>query len=174
MEILLKKDVQGVGRAGDIKKVADGYARNFLIPQGMAIASSGGATKQAKQIREAADRREARERQAALSTAAKLSTVVLNFKARAAETDKLFGSITASDIAHAIEMQTRLEISKRQIELEHPLRELGTHMVPVRLMAGVEPQVKVVIEREGEPEPVIVDAAVIQPIVDEIEIEDEE
>ena len=72
MEILLKKDVTGVGRAGDIKKVADGYARNYLIPQGLAIASSGGATKQSRQIREAADRREARERQAAMSTAEKL------------------------------------------------------------------------------------------------------
>ena len=167
MEILLKKDVKGVGRAGDIKKVADGYARNYLIPQGLAIGSSGGAAKQAKQIREAADRREARERQAALSTAEKLSALVLSFKARAAETDKLFGSITATDIAHAIEMQTGLEISKRQIEMEHPIRELGSHQVPVRLMAGVEPSVTVVVEREGEPEPVIIDASVIHKIVDE-------
>ena len=165
MEILLKKDVKGVGRAGDIKKVADGYARNYLIPQGLAIGSSGGATKQAKQIREAADRREARERQAAMSTAEKLSALVLSFKARAAETDKLFGSITATDIAHAIEMQTGLEISKRQIEMEHPIRELGSHQVPIRLMAGVEPSVTVVVEREGEIEPVITDASVIHEIV---------
>ncbi|MEZ4767772.1 MAG: 50S ribosomal protein L9 [Caldilineales bacterium] len=174
MEILLKKDVKGVGLAGDIKKVADGYARNYLIPQGLAIASSSGAAKQSKQIREAAERRQARERQAAMSTAEKLSAVVLNFKARAAETNKLFGSITASDIAHSIEMETGIEITKRQIELEHPIRELGTHQVPVRLMAGVEPTVTVVVEREGEPEPVIVDAEVIQPIVDEDFQEDEE
>ena len=174
MEILLKKDVTGVGRAGDIKKVADGYARNYLIPQGLAIASSSGATKQSKQIREAADRREARERQAAMSTAEKLRVLVWNFKARAAETDKLFGSITASDIAHAIEMKSGIEISKRQVELEHPIRELGTHQVAVRLMAGVEPEVTVVVEREGEAEPVIVNPEVIKEIVDEIDDTDEE
>ena len=99
---------------------------------------------------------------------------MLNFKARAAETDKLFGSITASDIAHAIEMQSGIEISKRQIELEHPIRELGTHQVAVRLMAGVEPEVTVVVEREGVAEPVIVDPEVIQEIVDEVESADEE
>lgn len=174
MEILLKKDVKGVGLAGDIKKVADGYARNYLIPQGLAIASSSGAAKQSKQIREAAERRHARERQAAMSAAEKLSAVVLDFKARAADTNRLFGSITASDIAHALEMQSGLEINKRQVELEHPIRELGTHQVPIRLMAGVEPMVTVIVEREGEPEPVIVDAEVIQPIVDddvEVEVE---
>lgn len=159
MEVLLKKDVKGVGRAGDIKKVADGYARNYLIPQGLAIVSSGGAAKQAKQIRDASDRREARERTAAMSFAEKLGALTLTFKARAADTDKLFGSITASDIAHAIESQTGHEISKRQVDLEHPLRELGTHRVPVRLMAGVEPEVTVVIEREGEAEPAALAAA---------------
>lgn len=158
MEILLKKDVKGVGRAGDIKKVADGYARNYLIPQGLAIVSSGGATKQAKQIRDAADRREARERKAAMSVAEKLGALTLSFKARAAESNKLFGSITASDIAHAIEMQTGYEIGKRQVDLEHPIRELGTHRVPVRLMSGVEPEVTVVVEREGEAEPEAADS----------------
>ncbi|HRX04934.1 MAG TPA: 50S ribosomal L9 C-terminal domain-containing protein, partial [Anaerolineae bacterium] len=87
---------------------------------------------------------------------------------------KLFGSITASDIAHAIEMKSGIEISKRQVELEHPIRELGTHQVAVRLMAGVEPEVTVVVEREGEAEPVIVNPEVIKEIVDEIDDTDEE
>ena len=153
MEILLKKDVKGVGRAGDVKSVADGFGRNYLIPQGLAIMATPGVAKEAKQIRDAADRRENRERIAAMSLAEKITVLKLTFTARAADTNKLFGSITASDIAQAIEMQIGQEISKRQIELEHPIRELGTHQVPVRLMAGVEPMVTVVVDREGEPEP---------------------
>ena len=151
MDVLLKKDVDGVGLAGDIKSVADGYARNYLIPKGLAIPANKGAAKQAQQIKDAADRRRDRERRAAMSFAEKLEALTLNFKARAAETDRLFGSITASDIALAIEQATGEEIQKRQISLDHPIRQLGTHQVPVRLMAEVVPQVTVVVEREGAP-----------------------
>ena len=150
MNVLLKKDIDGLGHAGDVKKVADGYARNFLFPRGLAIAADKGVAKQASQIKAASERRRERERKAAASFADKLQSLTLNFKARAADTDRLFGSITASDIALAVEQATGHELDKRFIQLEHPLRTLGEHKVPVRLMAGVVPEVTVVVEREGE------------------------
>ncbi|MFZ2488710.1 MAG: 50S ribosomal protein L9 [Anaerolineae bacterium] len=150
MEVLLKQDVKGVGSAGDIKKVAAGYARNFLIPQGLASAANQGAAKQAEQIKAAAQRRQQRERASATSLAERIQGVTLTFHARAAETGKLFGSITASDIAEALEKKLGVEISKRQIDLEHPLRDLGAHQVPVHLMSDLTPAVNVVIEREAE------------------------
>lgn len=153
MEVLLKQDVKGVGRAGDIKTVASGYARNFLIPQGLAMPANKGAAKQAQQIKSAAERKHERERASANSLAERISSLSLVFTARAADTGRLFGSITASDIAEGIQRQLGAEISKRQIDLEHPLRDLGSHQVPVRLMSDVVPEVTVVIEREGEPEP---------------------
>ena len=150
MEVLLKKDVKGVGHAGDIKKVADGYARNYLIPQGLASHANQGAAKQAVQIKSTTERKEERERQSALSLAEKISGLTLTFKARATDTDRLFGSVTASDIAMAIEQAIGQEIAKRQVDLEHPIRDLGTHKVPVHLMSNIVPEVTVVMEREGE------------------------
>ena len=153
MEVLLKQDVKGVGHAGDIKKVAGGYARNFLIPQGLAMPANKGAAKQAEQIKSAAERKNERERATATSLAARINALSLTFHARAADTGRLFGSITASDIVEAMEQKLGVEISKRQIDLEHPLRDLGSHQVPVRLLSDVVPQVTVLIEREGEAEP---------------------
>ncbi len=150
MEVLLKKDVKGVGNAGDIKKVADGYGRNYLIPQGLASQANQGAAKQAVQIKSTTERKEERERQSALSLAEKITALTLTFKARATDTDRLFGSVTASDIALAIEQAVGQEIAKRQVDLEHPIRDLGTHKVPVHLMSNIIPEVTVVIEREGE------------------------
>ena len=150
MEVLLKKDVKGVGHAGDIKKVADGYGRNYLIPQGLASQANQGAAKQAVQIKSTTERKEERERQSALSLAEKINALTLNFKARATDTDRLFGSVTASDIALAIEQAVGQEIAKRQVDLEHPIRDLGMHKVPVHLMSNIIPEVTVVIEREGE------------------------
>ena len=150
MEVLLKKDVKGVGHAGDIKKVADGYGRNYLIPQGLASQANQGAAKQAVQIKLTTERKQERERQSALSLAEKITGLTLTFKARATDTDRLFGSVTASDIAMAIEQATGNEIAKRQVDLEHPIRDLGTHKVPVHLMSTIIPEVTVVVEREGE------------------------
>lgn len=150
MEVLLKQDVKGVGHAGDIKKVASGYARNFLIPQGLAMPADKGAAKQAQQIKSAAERKRDRERASAASLAERISASSLLFTARAADTGRLFGSITASDIAESLQQRLGVEISKRQIELEHPLRDLGSHQVPVHLMSDVIPHVTVVIEREAD------------------------
>lgn len=150
MDVLLKQDIENLGQAGDIKKVADGYARNYLFPRQLAIPADKGATKQANQIKAAAERRRERERKAAASYAEKLQALTLTFHARAADSDRLFGSITAADIALAVEQATGQELDKRAIQLEHPIRNLGTHSVPVRLAPGVVPEITVVVEREGE------------------------
>jgi len=152
MEVILREHVENLGQRGEVVKVADGYARNYLIPQGLVIPANKGTTKQADQIKAAADRRRNREHQAAVSMAERLAALRISFRARASESDRLFGSITTADIAIALEQATGHEINKRQIILEHPLRDLGTHQVPVRLLADVVPEVTVVIEREGEPE----------------------
>ncbi len=148
MEVLLLKDVEGLGQAGQIKKVAGGYARNFLIPRGLAVPADAGARKQAESLREASERRQQRQLSEAQALAARLDGLTLRFKARAGENDRLYGSITNADIAEAIEREIGQAVDRRHIELERPIRELGTHKVPIRLMAKIEPVVTVVVERE--------------------------
>ena len=148
MEILLLKDVKGLGRAGEIKKVAGGYARNFLIPRGFAVPADAGARKRAESLREISQRRQQRQLSEAQTLAAKLSGLVLRFKVKAGEKDRLYGSITNVDIAEAIAREIGQTVDRRHIELTRPIRELGTHQVPIRLLAGIEPVVTVVVERE--------------------------
>ena len=152
MEVMLTKDVEGLGYAGEIKNVAGGYARNYLIPRGLAVPATKGIRKQAAALREAAERRRARQLSEAQALAEKLSQITLRFTAKAGENDRLYGSITSQDIAEAIERETGQAVDRRRIELEHPIRELGTHQVAIRLMSDVVPQVTVVVEREGEEE----------------------
>ncbi len=150
MEVLLLKDVSSLGHAGDVKQVAGGYASNYLIPRGLAVVVTGGVRKQVKDLQDATTRRKARERAHAQALADQLSGLTLNFNARAGESDRLYGSITNADIAVAIEQALGRPMDKRDVLLEHPLRELGTHHVPVKLMGDIKPQVTVVIQREGE------------------------
>lgn len=150
MQVLLKKDVAGLGQAGDIKRVADGYALNFLIPRGLATIATEGAVKQVKQLKEAADRQRQRQQSQAEIIAQKLAGVSLTFTAKAGEGDKLYGSITGADIAEAIAKVTGEVIDKRRVELAHPIKELGTHQVSLRLAPEVVAQVTVIVQREGE------------------------
>ncbi|GAB4557449.1 MAG: 50S ribosomal protein L9 [Anaerolineae bacterium] len=152
MDVLLLKDVEGLGHAGEIKKVAGGYARHFLIPRGLAVIADESARKKAAQIREAAERRRQRQTLEAKALAEKLQALTLTFRVRAGANDRLYGSITAQDIAEAIASQIGQEIDRRLVQLEHPIRELGTHRVPIRLMADIIPKVTVEVVREGETE----------------------
>lgn len=149
MKILLLKDVYKLGRAGDVKKVADGYGRNYLIPQGLAVLATAGAVKQAERIRTEASARRLELNQEMSGVAEKLEGVLLTFPARASETGKLYGSVTTQMIAEALSDKAGVEISRRQIDSQ-PLRNLGEHTVPVRLTVDLIPEVKVVVHREGE------------------------
>jgi large subunit ribosomal protein L9 len=148
MEVLLLKDVEPLGLAGDVKRVSDGYARNFLIPRGLAVAATPGAIRQTEQRQEAATRRQAKELSEAQALAQTLDGVTVSFQARAGDTDRLYGSITNANIAEALEEAVGREVDKRKIDLEEPLKELGTHAVTIRLAPGAEAKVTVVIERE--------------------------
>ncbi len=149
MKVLLIKDVYKLGRAGDVKRVADGYGRNYLIPQGLALLATPGALKQAEHIRESADTRRAILNQEMSGIAKMLSDLTLTFAAKAGETDKLYGSITSQMIVDAIQEKLGVELNRRQIDLE-PIRTLGVHTVSVRLTMDLIPEIKVFVHREGE------------------------
>jgi large subunit ribosomal protein L9 len=148
MKVLLTETVDNLGSAGEVKKVADGYARNFLIPKGLAVAATEGALKQAELRRQDEARRQQRMKMEAESLAKTLSQVTLTFQAKAGEKDKLYGSITNADIAEALERETGQPIDKRKVELEEPIRELGSYYVPIKLLPDFAPRITVIVERE--------------------------
>lgn len=151
MKVLLLKDVYKLGRAGDVKKVADGYGRNFLIPQRLAVLATPGAVKQAEKIRQVALAERTRLNEEMGTVAEKLQALSLTFQARAGETGRLYGSITTSDISEAIQKETGIHIDRRHIA-HQPLRELGTHKVAIRLTVDLIPEITVVVKGEGEEE----------------------
>jgi large subunit ribosomal protein L9 len=163
MKVLLIKDVYKLGRAGDVKKVADGYGRNFLIPQGMAMLATPGAMKTAERIRtKAAERRTILNEEMSVVAEA-LMKIQLSFGARAGETGKLYGSITSQEIVDTIQQKTGYAIKRQQLDMQ-PLRTLGEHTIHVRLTMDLIPEIKVTVYREGEAEPELaVEEAVAEP-----------
>jgi len=150
MQVLLLKDVEGLGRAGDVKDVAGGYARNFLIPRKLAVPATEGALRQARTIKQAVQQRQDRRLSEAQALAARIEGQELAFHMRAGEGERLYGSVTSTDIAEALSRMVGAEIDRRWIELEHSLKTLGRHNVTVRLGPGISAQVAVQIERAGE------------------------
>jgi len=149
MKVLLLEDVYKLGRAGDVKKVADGYGRNYLLPQGLAVLATPGALRQVEEIRKRAASRRSALNEEMSSVAEKISNLWLAFPARAGETGKLYGSVTAQMIADAIKEKTGVEIDRRQIDVQH-IRHLGDYTVNVRLTMDLVPKVRVLVHREGE------------------------
>jgi large subunit ribosomal protein L9 len=152
MKILLIKDVYKLGRAGEIKKVADGYGRNFLLPQGLAVLATPGALRQADRIREEATRRRAAQNQEMGSVAEVLGRLKLAFAVKAGETGKLYGSITSQDVADAIKAKSGIEIRRQQVDLQS-VRELGEYTANIRLTMDLVPAITVIAYREGEANP---------------------
>ncbi len=150
MEILLKQDVENLGSAGDIVNVKPGYARNYLIPRGLAMPATPGLRKQAQQIKQAAERRRLRELKTAQDLADRISQVTLTFQAKAGESGRLYGSITSAAIAEALSETLGVEMDRRRLRMDHPLRELGEHEISIHLAQGVDATFKVVVEPEGE------------------------
>lgn len=148
MQVVLLKDIKRLGKAGELRNVADGYARNYLIPNGLAAPATAGTVREAQQHAEVQARRTVREETEARSVAEALSGLTLSFKAKAGETGHLYGSITAGDIAAEIEKQTGRSVDRRKIVLEEPIRNLGTYQVPIRFAADITAQVRVNVEPE--------------------------
>jgi large subunit ribosomal protein L9 len=149
MKVLLIKDVYKLGRAGDIKKVADGYGRNFLLPQGLAVLATEGALKQIQKIKSQAEIRRTTQNNELKGLADQIKEVTLIFPAKAGETGKLYGSITTQDIATALTEKVRFEIKRQQVDTQ-PIRTLGEFTAHVRLTMDLVPEIKVIVHREGE------------------------
>jgi large subunit ribosomal protein L9 len=149
MKVLLVKDVYKLGRAGEIKKVADGFGRNFLIPQGLAVLATAGAMKQIERIKSQAEIRRNAQNNELKGLADQIQEVTLSFPAKAGETGKLYGSITTQDIATALTEQVRFEVKRQQVDIQ-PIRTLGEFTAHVRLTMDLVPEIKIIVYREGE------------------------
>ncbi len=138
MRVILRADVANVGLKGDVLDVADGYARNFLVPRGLALKASPGALNQAAAMRRARDVREARDRASAEEIASRLAPTVVTIPAKAGAEGRLFGSVTPADVVAAVEAQTGVTLDRRRVHLDEPIKTLGVHEVAVRLHSAVE------------------------------------
>ena len=143
MKVILSDDVEKLGRKGDVVTVADGYARNYLIPKGFAMLASKGALKQAELMQRARAERAEKEKEEAAGQVAKLAATPVYISARAGEEGRLFGSVTKQDIARAIEDQLEQAIDRHLIRLDEPIRSLGTHQVEIHLHEEVNAMVTV-------------------------------
>lgn len=147
MEIILREDVEKLGSRGAVVKVADGYARNFLLPKKLAVAATASNRKIVEQEREAWLRREAKAKADAEDLGKLVEAVTLTFRHRVGENEQLFGSVTAKDIAEALEAK-KFHIERRKVQLDEPIRTLGEHKVPVRLHRDVTVNITVIVEAE--------------------------
>jgi large subunit ribosomal protein L9 len=151
MQIILAKDIETLGQKGDVVTVSDGYARNYLVPKGMALVASKGALRQAEQMRRAREEAIRKAKDEAVAKVALLGSSPVYISARAGEEGKLFGSVTKNDIARAIQDQLEQDIDSRQVRLDDPLRRLGTFSIEVHLHEEVNALVSVeVIAHEDE------------------------
>lgn len=138
MKLLLRTDVDGVGKKGDIVDVAAGFGRNYLVPKGFAIKASPGVEAQAASMRRSRDVRDAADRSAAEEVAKTLVPTVIAVSAKAGTEGRLFGSITTADVVEAVERQTGIVLDRRQLHLDEPIKSIGTHSVPAKLHADVQ------------------------------------
>ncbi len=149
MKVLLKKDVPGLGKANEIKDVSDGYARNYLFPHKLAVPATEGRLKAAKERAEAREARESRDRAQSFRYLETLREHPLHFKVKAGDTGRLYGSITSADVAEVLGRILKIEFDKRDVLLERPIRELGTHLVDLKMAGGVRGQARVIVEAEA-------------------------
>jgi large subunit ribosomal protein L9 len=149
VKIILTREVHNLGQAGDVKDVATGYARNYLIPKGLAIKATASRLKEFKRRQTTAASREERLAARAEALVQRLSAVTLIFEAKASERGRLFGSITTADIAEALEREAGEKFDRRKHILSEPLRHVGEHTVSVRLAPDVVAEVKAVVRPEG-------------------------
>jgi large subunit ribosomal protein L9 len=148
VKVLFLRDVKGTAQAGEVKEVAEGFARNYLLPKKLAVAATEGTLKSVTIQKQIVVAKRARAQEKASTLAERLAQVTLHFKVKVGEQYRLYGSITSADIAEAVEQQLGEPIDKHKIVLEEPIRHLGEHKVPIKLGAGLEPAVTVLVEKE--------------------------
>jgi large subunit ribosomal protein L9 len=138
VRVVLRDDVENIGRKGDLIDVTDGFARNFLVPRGLAMKATKGVVQQAEAMRRNREARDARDREAAQALADQLSGQRIELRARAGDGGRLFGSVTSANVVDAVRAQTGVELDRRKTQLAEPLKELGAVEVPVKLHSDVE------------------------------------
>ncbi|MEC9112831.1 MAG: 50S ribosomal protein L9 [Actinomycetota bacterium] len=143
MKVILRSNVEGVGNTGDVVEVANGYAQNFLMPKGLAMRATEGAVSQAAAMKRSRDLLDLKQREVAEEAAQRLEAVAISIQARVGQDDQLYGSVTTSDIAEAVQAQTGIELDRRNMSLEEPIRQVGTHQVEMRLHPEVRAQLTV-------------------------------
>jgi large subunit ribosomal protein L9 len=148
LRVLLTKDVENVGHAGDVKEVADGYGRNFLLRRKLAVPAGKGAEAEAKRLRDAATKRETKDRSEAQVVADQIDNKTVVVRLKVGAEDKAFGSITNQDVASALKAQHRVEIDKHKIDLKEPIRTLGEHQVSLKLHRDVNAHVNVIVTQD--------------------------
>src|SRR6266508_1098780 len=146
MRVILKREVAGLGRPGDVKDVADGYAQNFLLPRGLAIEATAGELKVLARARDAKRAKQDRAHADAEELAKRLSEMTLVFRLKAGQQGKTFGSVTSKDIAEALRQGHKVDVDKTNVHLPEPLKSLGVHNVEIRLLTDVRATVAVAIE----------------------------
>jgi large subunit ribosomal protein L9 len=149
MKVLFKKDVPDVAKAGQVKEVADGYARNFLIPRGLAVAATAGALKQVANIEAVAARHAADERQGAQNLRQRLEARPILIEAKAGSQGRLYGSVTGADVASAIQKQMGASVDRHQLEMPEHVRNVGSYQVSVRLHRAVTATVTIEVRPVG-------------------------
>ncbi len=150
MKVVLTQEVKGLGQAGQIKEVADGYARNYLLPKGLATIATPGAIKEVEQRQAAERKRQAKLDEEMRSVGEKLDGVIVKVRSKVGEGGKLYGSVTTADVAEALEKQAGQAVDRRKIEIEEPIRHVGEYKIPVRLSKNVTANVSLVVEGEEE------------------------
>ena len=160
MEVILREDVTHLGRRGEVVKVADGFGRNYLLPQKLAILATSGSLRQVGDLKRSELRRQDRIRSAMMSFAERIAAHPVEFRVKVGQTGRLYGSVTASDIAEALEAKVGETIDRRKIVLDESLRTLGEHKVAIHLMQGVNGAITVNLVPDGE---LVADAPVEEP-----------
>ena len=145
MQVILTRDVEKIGQRGDIVDVSRGYVRNFLVPRGLAEMATPGKLEEVRREMEETEERDRRMAERASEIAATLNKSVITIEARTGEDERLFGSVTAANIAQAIERARDIRIDRRRIRLDDPIKSLGTHQVPIQVHGDVEASVKVIV-----------------------------
>jgi large subunit ribosomal protein L9 len=148
VKVMLTKDVDNLGQAGDVKEVKDGFGRNFLLRRKLAVLAGRGVEDEAKRIRDATDRREAKDRMAAEELAEEISNRTVVCRLRMGEGGRVFGAVTNDDIAEALKAQHQVEIDRRRIELPEPIKQLGEHQVTLRLHRDVPATINLVVTQD--------------------------
>ena len=148
MIVILNRDVKGTGKAGDVVKVSDGYARNMLLPKGYATEATDGNIRNLEKQKAIAAEKKAEERAAAQQTAEKIGALSVQIKTKAGEGGKIFGSITSKDIADALKDQHKITVDKKKIQLDSPIKQTGEMTVEIRLYTEVNAKLKVIVTAE--------------------------